>query len=163
MQSTQSVIIILLVANLVATIWFGLQEKPALVQSNIEQAATHELPPLISSEERQKLYDQFVSAFNAADYDAIYEMFGASAKAQVTRESLEVELTKLNKWFHSVESGGFTHSEFAGSQGSVIYYQLYYAVKLSEDSTFGPSGTLTVTVAVQGNEYQVYGFGLDSG
>lgn len=163
MQVSQSVIILLLVANLVATVWFGLNENPTYSPTQAEKAAEHELPSIINSEVRDNLYSEFMEAFNSSDYDALYNMFGPAAKAQFTKESAESEFRKLTKFFHSVENGGFTHSELAGTQGNTNIYVLYYAVMLSERSEFGTSGTLKITVAVQGGEYQVYGIMLNAG
>lgn len=163
MQSSQSVIILLLVANLVATIWFGLNKEVHQSTSVAENAATHELPPVVNSETRVNLYNKFAKAFNAANYDALYDMFGPAAKAQFTKETAFAEFVKLTKFFHSVESGAFTHSELAGTKGNTNFYVLYYVVKLHENSEFGTSGTLKITVAVQGSEYQVYGIRLNAG
>lgn len=163
MQASHSVIILLLVANLVATVWFGLNDVPASQPKQAAKAAVHELPSIVNSEVRGQLYDEFAKAFNAADYDALYNMFGPAAKAHFTKESAKTEFQKLTKFFHSVESGGFTHSELAGTQGNTNIYVLYYAVKLSESSEFGTSGTLKITIAVQGGEYQIYGIRLNAG
>jgi len=163
MQSSQPIIIILLVANLVATVWFGLNEKPSPVLSQTERTATHELPSAVNSQVRDQLYNQFSKAFNEADYDVLYDMFGPTAKIQVSKEKSTSEFKKLLKYFHSVKSGGFTHSELVDTQGNTNIYVLHYAVKLSELSEFGTKGTLRVTVAVQGSEYQVYGIRLNAG
>ncbi|MBQ0784414.1 MAG: hypothetical protein KBT66_09305 [Amphritea sp.] len=163
MQVSQSVIIILLVANLIATIWFGIDKEPTQSVSVAEKAATHELPSVVNSEVRKDLYSKFAKAFNSANYDALYNMFGPAAKAQFTKDSADLEFQKLTKFFHSVESGAFTHSELTGTKGNTNIYVLYYVVKLAESSEFGTSGTLKITVAVQGGEYQVYGIRLNAG
>lgn len=90
-------------------------------------------------------------------------MFGPVAKAQLTRDKIDSEFRKLVKYFSSVESGSFTHSEFINSQGNTNFYVLYYTVKLPDDSEFGGLGTLKVTVAVQGGEFQIYGIRLNAG
>ncbi len=163
MNASQTVIIILLMANLAATTWFGLEEKPVEAMTQTEKVAIHELPPAVSSEVRDYLYAEFARAFNAEDYDALYDMFGPSAKAQITKESAEKEFEKLTKFFHSVESGGFNHSELAGSQGNTNFYTLNYLVKLPKSSEFGTKGILKITVAIQGGDYQVYGIRLNAG
>lgn len=163
MQVSQSVIILLLVANLVATIWFGLNEKNAPVQTQAEKAAQHELPSVVDSKVREHLYSEFAKSFNSGDFTALYDMFGPAAKTQISKESSDIELKKLAKFFKAVDSGAFTHSELAGTQGNTTIYVLYYAVKLPESSEFATTGTLKITVAVQGSEYQVYGIRLNAG
>ncbi|WP_413662501.1 hypothetical protein ACG1BZ_14885 [Microbulbifer sp. CNSA002] len=163
MQPSQSVIILLLVANLVATVWFGLNERTAPVQTQAEKTAEHELPLFIDSKVRVHIYNEFVKAFNAGDNDALYDMFGPAAKAQFTKESAETEFQRLTKIFNSVESGAFTHSQLAGTEGNTSFYVLHYAVKFPDESEFGTSGTLKVTIAIQGSEYQIYGIMINAG
>jgi hypothetical protein len=163
MKLSQAVIIILLVANLVATVWFGLNgEKPYQVSMD-QKTSSHELPSVINSDVRDNIYNEFARAFNSQDYDALYDMFGPAAKAQIKKKESLSEFEKLAKYFHSVEEGGFTHSKLAGTQGNTNIYILYYAVKLAETSAFGDKGTLKVTVAIQANKFQIYGIKLKAG
>ncbi|MBU3068838.1 hypothetical protein KOI40_03345 [Aestuariicella sp. G3-2] len=165
MQASQAVIILLLVANLVATVWFGLNDEPVTIatQTQTEKTAEHELPAVITYEVRDRLYNRFVRAFNAKDYDALYDMFGPGAKAQFSKELANAEFQKLTKYFHSVEGGGFTYSELSGTQGNTKVYILNYAVTFPKSSELGTSGTLKITVAVQGGDYQVYGIRINAG
>ena len=89
-------------------------------------------------------------------------MFGPVAKAQFTKEAAQKEFQKLVKFFHSVESGVYTHSEFVNSKGNTNIYNMYYTVKLSDKSEFGTKGTLKITIALQGTEYQLYSIHLNS-
>jgi len=161
-QASQSIIIILLVSNLIATVWFGLDGKSSPVISQAEKSASHELPSAVSSEIRDDLYAKFAKAFNAGDYDALYDMFGPAAKAQFTKESAEKEFKKLIKFFKAVEGGAFTHSELAGTQGNTNIYNLFYAVTLPNNSELGDHATLKITIAVQGADYQIYGIRLNT-
>ncbi len=163
MKVTQAVIIVLLLANLTATIWFGTNNDVVPAQSQIEKAAQHELPPLISQSVRKQIYDDFAVLFNSGNYDGLYDLFGAGAKAQFSKDEAYVEFKKLNNFFHSVEEGAYTHSELAGAKGNTNYYVMYYAVKLSEKSEFGTKGILKVTIAVQDSNYQIYGIRLSAG
>jgi len=163
MKATQAVIIILLLANLGATIWFGTDNDIVPAQNQFEKAAQHELPPIITKSVRKKIYQDFAVSFNSANYDGLYNLFGSGAKAQFSKDEAYSEFRKLNKYFHSVEDGAYTHSELAGAQGNTNYYMLYYAVKLSEKSEFGTKGTLKITIAVQGSDYQIYGIRLNAG
>lgn len=163
MQSSQSVIIILLVANLVATIWFGAIKGAAPTNEVTQSASVHNLPEMISSDVTLKIFNQFFTAFNAKDYDALYNIFGPAAKAQFDKTSSDEVLDKLSEYFDSIIEGGFTHSEFLGSQGNMSQYNLYYAVKLSEKSTFGTKGTLKVTIVVREKDYEIYGYKLNAG
>lgn len=158
----QPIVICLLLANLIATIWFGLL-KDTDPQSDVAQTAKHELPSVVNAYVVQKLYDQFAKAFNAGDYDALYDMLGQAAKAQISKEAASLEFRKLTKFFGSIENGGFSHSELVGTQGNTNIYVLYYPVTLPKDSEFGESATLNITLAVQSNDYQVYGFRLHAG
>lgn len=162
MKPTQAVIIILLVANLIATIWFGISKEPVGDVSQIAKSAQHELPSVVTSEVRDEILEKFTQYFNTADYDSLYNMFGPVAKAQFTKEAAITELKKLVEYFYSIESGVYTYAELVSSQGNTNVYTMYYSVKLSEKSEFGTNGTLKVTIAVQGNDYQIYGIRVNS-
>lgn len=72
MNASQSLIIILLIANLVTTIWFGLNNNTSSRLSQAQQAATHELPEAVNSDVRERIYEEFSNAFNLQDYDSLY-------------------------------------------------------------------------------------------
>ena len=162
MNNTNKIIISLLVANLAATIWFGNKSNNGnLNQKPYEQASNHQLPDLITDTVKQELLDTFIKHFNVANYSGLYDMFGPVAKAQIAREHMDKEFGKLAKFFHSVKSGSYSFAEFSGQQGSNIIYVLNYTVKLSEKSDFGEIGELKITIAIDGNNYQVYGIRLN--
>ena len=156
MQRTQFLIIILLIANLVATIWFGLSEKTQPELSLIEKASKHELPPIISQKVREQLLQQFTTLFNASDYDGLYNMFGPAAKAQLNKDDVINVMGKLKEVFRSIQEGAYVNSEHVGIKGSMNMYRLNYSVKFSEAADFGSKGTLQIIVGVQGQEYQVF-------
>lgn len=162
MNNSNKIIISLLIANLAATIWFG-TSKTEIVSSQkpYEKASQHQLPDLINNSIKSEILDTFIAHFNSKDYDALYDMFGPVARAQIPREDMDVEFGKLAKFFHSVESGSFSFAEFSGQQGSTTVYVLNYTVNLSEKSEFGQIGTLKVTIAIDGSEYQIYGIRLN--
>jgi len=162
MKPIHSVIIILLAANLAATIWFGTQSQNTISAKGKADTTVHNLPDAISSDVRKQLLEKFTVSFNNKDFDALYNMFGPAAKAQVTRESMDEQFNKLIKFFGAIEDGAFTHSELAKTQGSSKVYVLYYTVKLSKESQFGSTGNLRVTLAVQNNDFEVYGIYLNS-
>lgn len=163
MQLTQTMIIILLLANLATTIWFGIDDDSVPAVAQTMESSEHELPPNVSPDVRQALYEDFAEAFNSSDFDALYNLLGPVAQAEVSREAVDREFKKLIKFFHSVEGGAYSHSELVGSKGNTNIYVLNYSVKLPDRSEFGTQGTLTITLAVQNEGYQVYGIRLNAG
>ncbi|NQZ89509.1 MAG: hypothetical protein HRT54_18190 [Colwellia sp.] len=162
MNNSNKIIISLLVANLIATIWFGYNSSDNPInQKPYEQSLNHQLPELITSTVKSELLDDFIKHFNAANYDGLYNMFGPVAKAQIPRENMDKEFGKLSKFFHSVKSGTFSFAEFSGQQGSSTIYVLNYTVKLSEKSDFGGIGELKIIISIDGDSYQVYGIRLN--
>ena len=71
MKTTQTLIILLLAANLAATVFFGIQNKPGTGGNPADQTARHALPSMITPEVRNNLFDQFITAFNSRDVDAM--------------------------------------------------------------------------------------------
>ena len=159
MKSIYATIIVLLVANLVATVWFGV-ERNSSPASKIE--SENGLPEHIDKKVRDGIYEQFVNAYNGRDYDAMYNIFSDSAKAQIDKEGTFQVLAQLVEYFDSIEQGGFSHSEFLGHQGDMKQFKLVYPVKFGKNSKFGTTGNLYITIAVRDGEYGVWGFNLRS-
>jgi hypothetical protein len=152
-------IILLLAANLVATLWSKLD-----TDTGAETAAlTPPLPKIVSAELKEDLLEEFIDYFNDGDFDELYAMLGPVAQAQVSEEALENRFEKLSDLFDSIEKGAFSHSLLVGTQGNTRIYQLYYELRLSEDSEFGEQGTLQITLAIEGEDYQIYDLALQAG
>ncbi len=162
MKFMQVLIVFLLIANLTATVWFGMKQKPTQNVNQNEKTAKHELPKTITPVIRKLILNEFVAAFNSADYEALYNLFGPVAKAQISKEQSDDEFKKLVKFMHSVERGAYTHSEFLDYRGNTTIYTMNYSVKLSDKCEFGTNGILKITIAVQGTEYQIYGIHLNA-
>ncbi len=163
MKVSQALVIILLVANLIATVWFGVKSTSNNENMQAKNTSQHTLPKIITSEIKNELFDQFTLAFNSGDYKSMYNLMGPIARAQYPYEKAEEDFPKLIKFFHSVESGTFTYSELVKSQGDTNIYNLNYTVVLSEKSELGRNGNLRITILIQGDDHQVYGFHLNAG
>ncbi|MDO6561021.1 hypothetical protein [Paraglaciecola chathamensis] len=159
MKSIYAVIIVLLVANLVATVWFGVTSQPVTsTQNKVENT----LPSHMTKNVRNKIYDQFVSRYNSRDYEAMYDIFSPSAKAQIDKNETFSTFLQLVDYFDSIVEGGYSHAEHLGTQGDLKQFKLFYSVKFSENSKFGTSGSLSITLAIRNDEYEVWGFNLRS-
>ena len=164
MQAPWTLVIVLLITNLLATVYFGMREQQPS-QSPIQQVQStgDELPAVINTRVKQALYDRFVEGFNKADYDGLYNMLGPVARAQFSREQTIEQFEKLVRYFQGIEEGGFTHSELANTQGSTRIYVLYYSVRFAQGSELGEKGTLSISVAVKGTDHEIYGIRLYAG
>lgn len=154
-------IVLLLAANLVATLWSGMGTDDAADAAAV--AVTPPLPKIVSAELKEELLEEFIEYFNDGDFDEIYEMLGPSAQAQVDAEALQARFEKLAELFDSIEDGAYSHSLLVGTQGATRIYQLYYELKLSEDSELGDQGTLQITLEIEGEDYQIYDLSLQVG
>lgn len=162
MNSTQAVIIILLVFNLATTMWFGFNKNSQLDIKSADASSVNELPKFINDDAINGLYSDFEKAFNAKNYDALYDMFGDVVKSQVTKSDAKKTLEKLSELHKSVADGAYTHSEFSGEKGSLKAYDLYYFVNYPESGSWAESGTLAITIATQGEKFQIYSIRLDA-
>ena len=158
MQRFQIVIVFLLVLNLVATLWFGINQGRV---SPKERASLNALPSVFTDAEKARLYNRFQLLFNAGDFEGLYDLFSPIAKAQFSEEQAIKEFTRLKQYYDAVNSGAFQYSEFAGNKGSNNYYNLYFSVKFSDESGLGRSGLLKITVATDNYSYEVYGIRLN--
>ncbi|MCP4050891.1 MAG: hypothetical protein GY730_09330 [bacterium] len=158
MKSTQWIIIVLLIANLTATLWFGIN-KPVMMNSDpLEQNAQHLLPKLITSEIINNLYDNLAVLVNSKDYKSLYNMLGPTARAQLNSVEFVKQMNKFFSFVNIVESGAYSHSEFLESKGSTRIYALHYLLRYSEESQIGEKGKLKIIIAVEDEKYQIYGF-----
>ncbi len=155
-------IVLLLTANLAATLWANLGEDEEGQDSAVAALAVP-LPKIVSAELKEDLLEEFIDCFNGGDFDDLYAMLGPAAQAHVSEEAVESLFEKLSELFDSIEEGAFSHSLLVATQGNTRIYQLYYELKLSEDSEFGEQGTLQITLAIEGDDYQVYDLALQAG
>ena len=163
MQSSHIIIVSLLIANLSATIWFGVNKPVEVNRSSYQGELNSSLPSILNENVRNSLYTNIKENFNNRDYDALYDVFGAASKAQMDKgEAIQV-FEKLASYFVKIIDGAYSNSEFISQRGDTKYYKLNYAIKLSEESKFGQSGTLTVTVAIRNDGYEVYAFKINAG
>jgi len=163
MMRSQQLIIVLLVANLLATFWFGFNgnaERASSLTHNSTSESVYSLPAVMSEGVRQKILKRFIEAFNVADYKALYELFGEEAKGQFSQQQLEQKFKKFIELFHAIDDGEFSYSEAGRNKGSTQTYILYYSLKFSEQSEIGRTGILKITLAVDGPSYQIYGIRL---
>ena len=154
-------IILLLAANLIVMLWSGSDDHAA--DESAAGALAQPLPKIVSAELKEELLEEFIENFNDRDFDDIYAMLGPSARAQVDEEALETRFEKMAELFDSIEEGVYTHSLLVGTQGATRIYQLYYRLKLSEDSELGDAGTLQITLEIEGEDYQIYDLSLQVG
>ncbi|HEX5057540.1 MAG TPA: hypothetical protein VFX02_13720 [Gammaproteobacteria bacterium] len=154
-------IILLLAANLVAMLWSDTDGHATDEAAAV--AVAPPLPKIVSVELKEELLENFIEYFNDRDFDEIYTMLGPSARAQVDEDTLETRFEKLAKLFGSIENGAYSHSLLVGTQGATRIYQLYYQLKLSDDSELGDAGTLQITLEIEGEDYQIYDLSLQVG
>jgi hypothetical protein len=161
-NQARKTILVVLVAKLAATIWYGSRQAPSRDLAEAQAPTQHDLPESITAKLRQSYLDRFSDAFNRKDMDDPYNLFRPAVKAQLSRKAIEGQCGKLIQLFGSIEGGAFTHAELASKQGSASIYVLYYAVRFPEGSNFGTHGTLNITLAIQGGESQIYRIHLNA-
>jgi hypothetical protein len=157
------ILVTLLILNLLVSL--SLRQSSVSSEGQVDEVVLSQsdnLPAVLTDAVRERLLNEFSAAFNKDDYDAIYDMFSPAAKARIDKNDIIKELQKLKKAFYSVSGGGFSHFEYVRSMGGADVYTLFYNVRLSELSDFGPAGELKITIAVQGSRFQVYGIRLSS-
>ncbi|GAA0853899.1 hypothetical protein [Aliiglaciecola litoralis] len=163
MNPLNLLIIVLLILNLVATVWFGINQPQVQPIEAVRNKITHNLPGVVNASVRKQLVDEYIKHFNSQNLDGLYAMFSPAAKAQFSKQKSDETFTKLITYFRSVRDGAFTHSEFVGANGDTKHFVLHYALKLDENSDFSQTGTLKVTIAVRGTEFEIYGIHMNAG
>jgi hypothetical protein len=164
----RALVVVLLLTNLSATVWFGQQNISAknslqISSQNASQSTSdNQLPDIITPDIRRHLLSQFTYAFNKNDDQKLYDLFGSATKAKLTREDITSEFQKLRKAFHSIESGSYNYSTLAATKGNARVFVLHYEIEFSPQSEFGDEGELKITLAIRSDSYQVYGIRLSA-
>ena len=162
MRKEHQIIIFLLLVNIGATFWFGFQKPDSTQPTPVQETFKHNLPEIITKEVVDNIFTKFKLHFNNEDYDEMYNMFGDVTKNQVSKEAANKEFKMLIGFFKHIESGAYTHSKYISSEGNTSFYQIYYNVSFSQNDLSKQNGYLQITVAVQGNSYQIYGMRLNN-
>jgi len=150
------VIATLLAVNLLLTIWLV-----ALPRPNGSPAASKALPSGLTSLERDRLFAQAQERYNADDGAGIHALFDEFARSQIDEEEVVNQVHQLNVALGAIQSGQYSHYEFAGSQGERDFFRLLFNVKLASPQF--PTGRATLTITSIGDHYGLVGFHLHAG
>jgi len=142
----------LVVVNLAITAWLAIRPSGGTV------GGTKSLPSFLTKTERTRLFESLQSAYNAADYDALYQMFDPLAQVQISRDDFDQTLDGMRNFFGRIESGTYSHHKYTGNQAGREWFCLYYVVKLEKPKH--RKGELKVTIASAGKEFGMIKFDL---
>ena len=156
------VIVTLLVVNLAATVWIGTKSSPTIFTGKSAAAPEEPFPDYITKETKSQIYGAFRKAFNSRDLDTFFALFSDIARAQMKKADVKTSYDQLLDYFGGVEEGIFSHYEYAGRQGNLKVFILYYIVTLPETSKFGRQGELKITITDDGQEYGIVSAFLQS-
>lgn len=165
-NSRLNIVIVLLVINLLTTVWLGLATHgrlAALEQAQVAMAPqATPLPEVLDNALRTRLYRAFVANYNARDFNAVYEMLGDYARQRIERDALISQSDRLVKLFGDIEDGSYSHHEYETRSQGVDFIHLIYDLELGDASELGPRAELLIKVLVKDGQYEVYGFTINS-
>ena len=152
-------IAILLVINLLGTLWLVKQVAFQPTKLASKTADQESLPDYLSKEVIKEIYNKFEEAFNSRDYDLSWNLLSDLAKSQLNKDEMKESNDTLWPLFGYVSNGVFTYYEFVGRQGNLRTFNLYYNIKL-DNSKIGDIGILQMMITDDGEEYGIVGYQL---
>ena len=123
-----------------------------------EELRGKELPLTLNEAERDKLISSFEDFWDTGDFAGIYNMFGAYAKTEVTRDDIGRIFQPFRSTFGKIEFAFYSHYEYKGVEVGRDLFILYYRVKYEE----GPGG-VEVTILSSGRNWEIAGVYVDLG
>jgi hypothetical protein len=146
------VLTVLVMVNLVITAWLAMRPSGRTV------GGTKSLPSSLTKTERTRLFESFQSAYNAEDYNALYQIFDSVAQVQISRPVFDQQVGHLRNLFGRVENGVYSHHEYTGNEQGREWFLLHYVVKFEKASE--RKGYLIITIASAGREFGIFKFDL---
>lgn len=151
-----SICIILLLINLGATGFLIFRSQRTATAT--ETPEIEPLPAGLSSvEKRKELFERFKKPFNNNDNENIHALLGPLAQVGISKEEINERILFVYEFTGNIESGSYSHYDYAGISEGKKWFVLYYELKTDK----GPA-TLSVTIAQEGDEpYAIFGFYVD--
>lgn len=121
-----------------------------LRQAGVEEKVV-ELPAFVSSQERNKVLQEFIQHWNSDDERLLNSMFSLGDSVSL--------IEFLERWKSSVGdviAGNYDTYEYIDVVGNEFFYQLYYTLKFEKSV----KGFLLVDIYVYDNSYRLVGFNV---
>ncbi|MFQ5912553.1 MAG: hypothetical protein ACE5JS_05175 [Nitrospinota bacterium] len=150
------IIITLLALNLVLTLWLATRDPQ---ESDGQGEKVLKLPDTLSNTERERIFKEFQTQFNAENADGIYAMIDSYAKFEVTREHLAKIVGLLRKQVGQIKDGYYSHYQHNGRRDGRDWFDLIYQVEFL--NTAFTRGLLTITFYSYGGQHGMTGFNLN--
>lgn len=154
-QSTwlQYGILILVVLNLGATVYFNTAKTPGV---SAQQSGTTDPENKVTEKEAMEFARGIVDLYNDNKTHEMYLKFDDLARIQLTEQKLVDELAKLHSLVGRVDDIAYVNTEVAGKDAVRTYLVLNFKARISGASFH--AGTVKLTVARKDGRLSLYGF-----
>lgn len=113
--------------------------------------------PKIIDDDKKVLINKIAEYYNKNDHDALYEMFGPLAKVNVSKSTLNQQLSTLRQFLGNIKSFYFVNHIYNGQQGLYKSFTLNYFAEFEN----AERGFVSVQVILEDSGYQVYGLNMN--
>lgn len=145
-------VLVLTVANLGATLYFGLiRSKQSLPSSTAEDASSQ-----VSEKEANEIARALIDVYNTGNTHELYLKFDQLARIQFSEQKMTEEMSKLNSMVGKVQDFAYVNSVVAGKEGGRTFITLNYKARLSGGAF--DKGTIRITVSRKDGTLGVFGF-----
>ena len=112
-----------------------------------------QLPSYIGLSEIELLFTKIKSLYNRKDTDGLYQLLGSIRRAQLTEETVKLQMEPVFKSLGKIQSDFFVQHQFLGQQGLYKLFTLNFSVKYEN----AKKGIATVSIIDDGKSYQLDG------
>lgn len=152
---------VLVGVNLLLTLQISLKLTDKMPEQ-IARERAKSLPEFLTEELIAAYADELMEAYNSKDPDAVWQLMGSYARAELTKLELQKALDQLHSFAGPVVSTRYKYHEYAGQMGNLAFFKLFYRANLTEACQLTDNGTLTITIAIDGQNTQFAAFRIDA-
>jgi hypothetical protein len=99
-----------------------------------------------------------VEIYNRQDDVLLYELFNQQARVKISQQQLTDQLDRLHQLFGKIESHSYVNSVKLGSKGSEDYFQLFFNLRVSQNSQ---PATMKLSLIIEDQTVSLYGLRID--
>lgn len=146
-------IIIILVISIINLIRPILNTENSNIQD--EQTELPDLPKDLTRNFLDKKVFKIKTDYNQSNWEEFYNVFGAFAKAQISKEDIEMEFTKLKAVIGNIGTYTYSHYIYEGKSNNAEWFEIHYKCRFERGR-----GTIKVSTRTIDEQSQISGVNI---
>ncbi len=146
------IIILVLLNILILLFQFAPREKKHV---EIENPVEKELPREFNKEIQKRVVSEIEEAYNSNKYSELHQIFSEWAQVQISKETIEIEFSKLFKVTGIITDNAYSHYEYSGFESGGDWFNVFYTTKFENGI-----GTMKIKLRVIGANWEIVGINI---